>query len=91
MSVEVVPLNTSRIVRHGFESVPVPVGAAWPFAASTNLKPVVVTLMVHVAETVRAAVSRTVMVGDAVDCGFGQEISPVLALIVIPDGAFVSE
>ena len=85
-------------MRQGLADVPVPqleeqplLAALRPLAASTKTKPDVVTVIGHVAETCAPPASRTVMVGDALACGLGQEITPVAALMVMPAGALVSE
>src|SRR5688572_12388718 len=89
----------SPSVRHGLLGVPVPhedehplLAALRPVAPLTNLKPVVVTVMLQVAERVAPAESRTVSVMlEAFDWGVGHRISPVAASMVIPVGAPLRE
>src|SRR5688500_5379360 len=91
MSLADPPFTTSLSVRQGLDTPPLPVGCRWPFAASTNLKPAVPTVMVHGDERSVPSESRTVIVGVTVPAGgFGQLTSPVAASMVIPAGALPS-
>ncbi|MBE7414110.1 MAG: hypothetical protein HS130_02295 [Deltaproteobacteria bacterium] len=89
------PSYQSRMLLQGLESVPVPPFATdLPFTASMNLKPEVVTVIVHEEDTLVPSESTTVMVGVAplwAVWGLAQLISPVLLFMVMPDGALESE